>query len=161
MAPGSCANRAPASKIAGGSKKRMGITIIATAVYHEGKESSLSQTANPQNISPWLIAVRAAESKKALNIRVLDLRDVTSFTDYFVICTGSNTRQIQAIADEIGKQLDDAGERPHSIEGFQNAEWVLIDYGDYIVHIFAEEARKFYDLERLWRHAKDVAFSAA
>lgn len=108
-----------------------------------------------------MIAVRAAESKKATNVRVLDLRDVTSFTDYFVLCTGANQRQIQAIADEVGRQLDDAGEKPDSVEGFQNAEWILVDYGDYIVHIFAEEARKFYDLDRLWRHAKDVSIPAA
>ena len=107
--------------------------------------------------APWLIAVRAAESKKAADIRVLDLTGITSFTDYFVICTGSNPKQIQAIADEIGLKLKELGELPHSLEGYKQAEWILADYGDFLVHIFSEKARAYYDLERLWRTAKDVA----
>lgn len=110
----------------------------------------------PPNSPPWLTAVRAAESKKAINIQVLDLREVTSFADYFVICTGGNPRQIQAICEEIGLQLSKQGEFPHSIEGFDAAEWVLADYGDYLIHVFSEKARSYYDLERLWRHAKTV-----
>src|SRR3954471_17084661 len=106
------------------------------------------------------MAVRAAESKKATDIRVLDLTGVTSFTDYFVICTGSNPKQIQAIADEIGLRLKDRGELPQSIEGYTQAEWILADYGDYLVHIFSEKARAYYDLERLWRTAKNVAIPA-
>jgi ribosome-associated protein len=105
--------------------------------------------------------VRAAESKKAAGIVVLDLQGITSFADYFVICSGNNTRQIQAISDEIGKQLSEFGELPNSIEGFQNAEWVLADYGDYIIHIFSEHARSYYDLERLWRDAKQVVIPVA
>lgn len=87
---------------------------------------------------------------------VLDLRGITSFADYFVMCSGTNARQIQAIADEIGKRLDEDGERPKNVEGYQNAEWVLADYGDFIVHVFSEQARSYYDLERLWRDAKRV-----
>jgi ribosome-associated protein len=113
-----------------------------------------------QTAEPWLISAQAAEEKKATEIRVLDLRDVTSFTDYFVICTGSSSRQNQAIADEVEKQLSENGRRPYSVEGFQHAEWILVDYGDFIVHIFSTEARKFYDLERLWRHAKDLPLTA-
>jgi ribosome-associated protein len=108
----------------------------------------------------WLTAVRAAESKKATDIRVLDLREVTSFTDHFVICTGSNSRQIQAISDAIGEALALAGDKPLSVEGYQNAEWILADYGDFIVHILSAQAREFYDLERLWRHARDVEIPA-
>jgi ribosome-associated protein len=100
--------------------------------------------------------VRAAESKKANDIRVLDLREVTSFADYFVICTGGNPRQIQAICEEIGLQLSKQGEYPQSVEGFETAEWVLADYGDFLIHVFSEKARSYYDLERLWRHAKEV-----
>lgn len=85
---------------------------------------------------------------------VLDLREVTSFADNFVICTGTNSRQIQAIADEIQGQLKKRGEYPNSVEGYGNAEWVLVDYGDYLIHIFSEKARTYYDLERLWRDAK-------
>lgn len=87
---------------------------------------------------------------------MLDLRDVTSFTDYFVICTGGNQRQIQAIADEVTAGLKQEGQRPISLEGYDQAEWVLADYGDFLVHIFSEQARSYYDLERLWRNAKPV-----
>lgn len=87
---------------------------------------------------------------------MLDLREVTSFADFFVVATGSNPRQIQAIAEEIGRQLNDVGEHPVSVEGFDNAEWVLADYGDYLIHVFSEKARTYYDLDRLWRHAKIV-----
>ena len=105
---------------------------------------------------PWLTAVRAAESKKALDIRVLDLREVTSFADFFVICSGSNPKQIQAISEEIGLELEKRGEYPVSVEGFANAEWILADFGDYLIHVFSPKARAFYELERLWRHAKVV-----
>jgi ribosome-associated protein len=104
----------------------------------------------------WQEAVRAAEQKQARNVTVLDLREVTSFADYFVICSGANMRQIQAIADEIHQRLKKLGENPNSMEGYDNAEWVLIDYGDYLIHIFSEKARLYYDLERLWRDAKTV-----
>ncbi len=101
--------------------------------------------------------MRAAESKKALDIKVLDLTGITSFADYFVICTGANQRQVQAIADEVGMQLKkEAGELPISLEGYTQAEWVLADYGDLLVHIFSPKARDYYDLERLWRSAKTV-----
>lgn len=87
---------------------------------------------------------------------MLDVRGVTSFTDYFVIATGANARQIQAIADEITQRLKTVGEYPASLEGYEHAEWVLIDYGDFVIHIFSPKARVYYDLERLWRDAKPV-----
>jgi len=118
-----------------------------------------SRDAKPPEAS-WLTAVRAAESKKATDIRVLDLTGITSFTDYFIICTGSNPKQIQAIADEIGMQLKEQGELPHSLEGYNQAEWILADYGDFLVHVFSEKSRAYYDLERLWRNAKDVPIPA-
>lgn len=102
----------------------------------------------------WLVAARAAESKKAKDLLILDLRDVTSFTEFFVICTASNKRQAQSIADEIGVQLKQMGELPVSAEGYDTAEWILLDYGDFLVHIFSETARSYYELERLWRGAK-------
>lgn len=104
----------------------------------------------------WLIAARAAASKKALDVKVLDLREVTSFADFFLVCSGTNPRQIQAISEEIGLQLRERGEYPLSVEGFDNADWILADYGDYLIHVFSEKARSYYDLERLWRHAKNV-----
>ena len=114
------------------------------------------QQAQPVDDPPWLTAVRAAESKKATDVRVLDLREVTSFADYFVICTGANGRQLQAISNEVGLKLKQRGEVPSNLEGYSNAEWILADYGDYLIHIFSEKARAFYDLERLWRQAKEV-----
>jgi len=125
-------------------------------IRHQSNSALQAIATVPSETPHWLVAVRAAESKKATDIRVLDLREVTSFADYFVICTGGNPRQIQAISEEIGSQLEKSGEFPVSVEGFNNAEWVLADYGDYLVHVFSAKARAFYDLERLWRHAKEV-----
>lgn len=116
--------------------------------------------AKPSQPALWLAAVRAAESKKASDVKVLDLRPVTTFADYFILCSGSNPRQIQAIADEVEHQLKEKGERPKSIEGYNNAEWVLMDYGDYVVNVFSEQARAYYDLERLWRDAPPVEIPA-
>ena len=110
----------------------------------------------------WLLAVRAAESKKATDIKVLDLTGITSFADFFVICTGANQRQIQAISEEVAQQLkQQAGELPISLEGYNQAEWVLADYGDLLVHIFSPKARDYYSLERLWRSAKTLEIPAA
>ena len=122
-----------------------------------GISTQVQYLPNPVSETPsWLAAVRAAESKKASGIVVLDLRGVTSFADYFVISTGSNSRQNQTIADEIEKQLIEIGERPKSAEGYQSGEWILLDYGDLIVHVMSPQSRSFYDLERLWRQAKAV-----
>jgi len=109
---------------------------------------------------PWIEAARAAESKKAIDLRILDLHGMASFTDYFVICSGSNPRQIQAIADEVERRLEQQGRKPLGVEGYEHAEWILVDYGDFLVHIFSEAARAYYDLERLWRKAKEVALPA-
>lgn len=102
------------------------------------------------------LAVRCAEDKKALDILVLRLSAITEFTDYFIICSGSSTRQTQAISDEITEQLKKFKIRPLQTEGYNTAQWILIDYGIFVVHIFTEEARRFYDLERLWRDAEQV-----
>lgn len=105
-------------------------------------------------------ALRSASDKKALDLLVLDLREAANFTDYFIITSGANTRQVQAIADEVVEQLKKQGTRAARVEGYKTAEWVLVDYGDFIVHVFEDKARKFYDLERLWRDAKRVALPA-
>jgi ribosome-associated protein len=100
-------------------------------------------------------AVRACQEKKATDISILRLdAQASGFTDYFVLCSGANPRQVQAIADEIDQRLNLAGVLPKHIEGYTQAEWVLMDYVDFVVHIFSESARKFYDLERLWKSAK-------
>jgi ribosome-associated protein len=100
--------------------------------------------------------INAAWEKKALNLTVLDLREIASFTDYFVIASGTNRRQVQAISDEVVEQLKHSGTRAARVEGYQTAEWILVDYGDFVVHVFDEKARRFYDLERLWREARRV-----
>jgi ribosome-associated protein len=108
-----------------------------------------------------LEALAAAESKKAESISILELDKASgSFTDYFVICSGSNPRQIQAISDEVEQRLAKAGTRPAHVEGYRQAEWVLLDYVDFVVHVFSEKAREFYGLERLWKSAKQLEPSA-
>jgi ribosome-associated protein len=87
---------------------------------------------------------------------VLDLTGITAFADYFVISTGANARNVQAIADEVGLQLKQRGELPFSVEGYTQAEWILADYGNFLVHVFSPKSRAYYDLERLWRNAKTV-----
>ncbi len=105
--------------------------------------------------------MRAAQSKKATDIKVLDLTEVTTFTDYFLICNGGNPKQMQAITDEIGLQLKlQLGERPTSVEGYEGGEWILSDYSDLIVHVFSEKGRPFYDLDRLWRQGKELEIPA-
>src|SRR5215469_691704 len=100
-------------------------------------------------------AVHACQDKKATDISILQLdAQASGFTDYFVICSGSNPRQIQAIADDVDDRLSTQGLNPTHREGYGQAEWVLLDYVDFVVHIFSEQARKFYDLERLWKTAK-------
>ena len=103
-----------------------------------------------------LTALKAAGEKKAINSVVLDLREIASFTDYFVITSGNNERQVQAISDGIVETLKKAGTPAARIEGYKTAEWILLDYGDFVVHVFDEKARAFYDLERLWRESRRV-----
>ena len=104
------------------------------------------------------LAVRSAADRKATEIVVLDLRQIASFAEYFVIASGANQRQVQAISDAIEENLKkQLSSRPVRIEGYNSAEWVLMDYGDFVVHIFNKEAREFYDLERLWRDAGKVS----
>ena len=103
-----------------------------------------------------MTVLQAASDKKATDIVVLNIASVASFTDFFVICSGSSTRQVQAIAQEIVEKLRERQTRPLHLEGEKAAEWILIDFGDFIVHVFTESARRFYDLERLWRDAQTV-----
>jgi len=103
-----------------------------------------------------ITALQAASEKKAIDIVVLDLREIASFTDYFVIASGANERQVQAISDEVYERLKKLGAPAARVEGYKTAEWILLDYGDFVVHVFEQKARHFYDLERLWRESKPV-----
>ncbi len=106
------------------------------------------------------LAVRAADDKQANAIVVLDLRKAAGFTDFFVICSGTNPRQIRAIADGVIEALAAEGVKPAHIEGYDRSEWVLLDYFDFIVHVFAVETRLFYGLERLWGSAERIEIAA-
>ena len=102
-------------------------------------------------------AVQACEEKKGEDISVLEMdKNSSAFTDYFLICTGKNPRQIQAIADEVELRLKKSGVPANQVEGYNQADWILIDYVDFVVHVFSEASRKFYDLERLWKSARKV-----
>ena len=101
-------------------------------------------------------AVAAAEDRKAVDLRVLHLEKVSDFTDYFLICSGTSERQVQAIADAVQERMREEQVRPLHVEGYARGQWVLLDYGDIVVHIFQEEPRRFYSLERLWGDAPDV-----
>ena len=96
-------------------------------------------------------AIEAALDKKAQDAVVLELKEICSFTDYFLICTGTSTRHNQSIADNVAETLKRRGVRPLHIEGYSEGEWILLDYVDFVVHIFSGRSREFYDLERLWR----------
>jgi ribosome-associated protein len=107
-------------------------------------------------------AIRAVQDKKATDIVVLDLRKAGGFTDYFVICTGANARQIHAIADAVEETLKkELGERPALAEGVDKSEWILLDYFNFVVHVFSRDCRAFYGLERLWGNAERYEFADA
>jgi ribosome-associated protein len=99
---------------------------------------------------------RIASDKKAMDVVVLDMRQASSITDYFLICSGGSERQVQAIADAIDEQLSQSGIAALGIEGYREGHWVLMDYGDVIVHVFSQETREFYDLERLWANTPKI-----
>ena len=99
-------------------------------------------------------AIGAAEDKKAVDLVLLDLRKAAGFTDFFLIASGSNVRQVRAIADAVMEKLADEGAKPAHVEGYDRSEWILIDYFDFVVHVFGRETRMFYGLERLWGNAE-------
>lgn len=103
------------------------------------------------------IAIEALEEKKAKDIKILDISDVSVLADYFIIASGTNRNQVQAMVDEAEERLGRAGFQPKQVEGYQTANWILMDYQDIIIHIFDEENRLFYDLERIWRDGSLVS----
>ena len=100
------------------------------------------------------LAIHALEDKKGEDIRIIDIRQVSVLADYFIIASGSNANQVQAMTDNVEEILGKSGYEPRQIEGYRNANWILMDYGDSIVHVFCREDRLFYDLERIWRDGK-------
>jgi ribosome-associated protein len=105
-------------------------------------------------------AVNAADDKKAIDLIVLDLRKAAGFTDFFVIASGGNARHVRAIADAVMESLAGEGVRPAHVEGYDRSEWILLDYFDFVVHVFAPETRLFYGLERLWGNADRIEIAA-
>jgi len=129
------------------------------SLQREAVKIEIAETPTPfTELDPDVqLAIRCASDKKAFDMIALDLRGIASFTEFFIIVSGANQRQVQAIADEINEQLKKLlSTRPVRVEGYASGEWVLVDYGDFIVHIFNNEAREFYDLARLWRDARKV-----
>ena len=106
-----------------------------------------------------IVLAKALDSKKGMEIKVLKTEELTTLADYFVICTASSTTQIKALADVCEKMLKDAGEPPHHVEGHRGGTWILLDFSSVVVHLFMDEARQFYDLERLWKDAAEVDLS--
>jgi ribosome-associated protein len=130
----------------------------ATSAVSKSQATGAANATSGEPLDESVVAaLAAADDKKAVDLVVLDVREVASFTEYFVIAGGANARQVQAIADGVQERLKQSGRRPARVEGYRHAEWVLLDYGDFVVHVFEEKARRFYDLERLWRDAVRVA----
>ena len=103
------------------------------------------------------IAIEALEAKKANDVSVIDIEKITTLADYFIIASGSNKNQVQAMTDEVTERLGKAGYDTKHVEGYRSANWILLDYGDVVIHIFDEENRLFYDLERIWRDGKLIS----
>ena len=122
------------------------------------KTKSTSATTLPDEIAA---AARAAADKKATAMVVLDLRKAQAFTDHFLICNGQNARQVKAIADAVEAALAQDGLTPAHVEGYARADWILLDYFTFVVHVFSPELRRFYDLERLWGSAERTELAAA
>ena len=108
------------------------------------------------SLAKAFLSVQAAANKKAETIKVLDLRNLSSFTDYFMVCSGQSDRQVQAIADSVTIELKEEGFNPISVEGYKDGRWVVIDYGDVVIHVFHDALRDYYDIEQLWFDAKRV-----
>jgi ribosome-associated protein len=121
---------------------------------------SRTRSRTPKLNKSLTTAIAAALDKKAVDVVVLDLTAAPAFTDFFVICTGMNVRQVQAIADAVKDALQGQGVSPALIEGYPRGEWILIDYFDFIIHVFTPATRAFYDLERLWGDAKRIEVSS-
>jgi len=150
------AARSPAAKTAA---RKEAATRKSMAAAGESKAGRLSQEPNEEALTladyaeQVQTAVRAASAKKAEKIMILDLRHTSAFTDVFVVCTGQNARQVKAIVDSVEEALKALGQRAVAVEGYRGSEWVLVDYFDFVVHVFTPESREFYALERLWGSA--------
>src|SRR5215216_2140952 len=136
-------------------------TVKEQSLHPQPNVRATPQPADTESLDERVLAaLHVASEKKALEPVLLDLREIASFTDYFVIVSGANERQVQAISDGVYETLKKSGHAAARVEGYKTAEWILLDYGDFVVHVFEQKARKFYDLERLWRESKRVELPA-
>lgn len=133
--------------------------IFMTSNKHMNETTSTTpgSETNPEGLSKALLSARAAIDKKAENVKILDLSELSGFTDYFLICSGTSDRQVQAIGEAVSKAMHVEGYSTLSSEGLQDGRWVLLDFGDVIVHVFLDALRDYYDLENLWKDAPKVS----
>lgn len=129
--------------------------------WNKNIEQKMKQEESQMTDAKELVKVvyNALESKKGENIKIIDISDVSVLADYFIIANGSNQNQVQALVDNVQEELYKIGHEPVQIEGYRTGNWILMDYGDIIVHVFSKEDRLFYDLERIWRDGKDIEIS--
>lgn len=150
------AKKAPAKKTP--AKKAPAKKVAAKAPAK--KAAAPKKPAMPRLPADLKLAIQSAQDKQAIDLTVLDLRNASAFTDFFIVCTGANTRQVQAIADGIVAGLKADGQPPALVEGYNRGEWILLDYFTFIVHVFLPAQRTFYALERLWGGAESIEVSA-
>jgi ribosome-associated protein len=133
----------------------------AAAPKAVAKKAPVKKVATPRLPADLKLAIKCAQDKQAIDLTVLDLRNASAFTDFFIVCTGANTKQVQAIADGVEAGLKADGQPPALVEGYNRGEWILLDYFTFIVHVFLPAQRNFYGLERLWGGAEPIEVSAS
>ncbi len=133
----------------------------AAAPRAVAKKAPAKKVATPRLPADLKLAIKCAQDKQAIDLTVLDLRNASAFTDFFIVCTGANTKQVQAIADGVEAGLKADGQPPALVEGYNRGEWILLDYFTFIVHVFLPAQRNFYGLERLWGGAEPIEVSAS
>ena len=161
-APRKPAARKPATtRVSPGSKTAPPRTALPKVAAPKAARPKAAKPAAPRLPADLKLAIACAQDKQAQDVTVLDLRAASAFTDFFLICTGTNTRQVQAIADAIQAGLKAEGQPPALVEGYNRGEWILLDYFTFIVHVFLPSQRAFYALERLWGGAEPIEVSAS
>lgn len=148
--------KAPARKAV--AKKAVAKKAVKKAAAPK-KAAPAKKASVPRLPADLKLAIKCAQDKQAIDLTVLDLRNASAFTDFFIVCTGANTKQVQAIADAVQAGLKAEGQPPALVEGYNRGEWILLDYFTFIVHVFLPAQRTFYGLERLWGGAEPIEVS--
>ncbi len=160
--PATRRSAAPKKRVAAKSTKpaRRHVAPKKAALKATAKPAAKTRTPTPRLPADVKLALACAQDKLAIDLTVLDLRKASAFTDFFIVCTGANTKQVQAIADGVEAGLKTIGQPPALVEGYRRGEWILLDYFSFIVHVFLPAHRSFYALERLWGGAEPIEVSA-